>query len=265
MDVICNQDGFKHIGFKILKNLEFEDLLNCRRVNHSWQKLSEDPRFWFKRILKKFEKQNLSQYQVTKLQMIKEAWYQLIDMIAEKDELLQCLMKLNRKIPKIGLVHPLLAASKIGKLKLVKFIYENVRGPHRRPRRKSDYNSYSLCTPSNGFTIMHALAKYGHLNLIAFFARKRICDTPDTGDINNWTPIHIAVHHDRTEVVRALLTLTNAPNTASRKGKVFYKSLKLIFPPMTLLSFFSVELFSLKNYFSRPLLCYHFFRLRDFP
>ena len=224
MDVICKQDGLKHIGFEILNNLEFEDLLNCRRVNHTWQKLSEDPRFWFKRILKKLEGQKLADHQVQKLKSIKEAWYQLINKITEKDELIQVLMKLNRKMPKIGFVHPLLAASKVGKLSLVKFIYKNVTGPHQSESesdvvKKREYSSYSLCTPSNGYTIMHALAKYGHLKLISFFASKEICHI--TGDVNDWTPIHIAVHHGQTEVVRALLPLTDTPNAASSRGKYF--------------------------------------------
>ena len=229
MNIICNQDGLKRIGFQILNNLEFEDLLNCRRVNHTWQKLSEDPRFWFKRILKKFERQNLAEGQIGKLKLFKKAWYQLIDMITDKEELMKVLIKLNRKMPKIGFVHPLLAASKLGKLNLVKFIYKNVSGPHRcklHVVEKREYGSYSLCTPSNGFTITHALAKYGHLNLIAFFAKKEICTIK--GDINNWTPIHIAVNHGQTKVVKALLSLTDTPNAANNKGKVFQEC---IFPP----------------------------------
>ena len=232
MNIICNQDGLKRIGFQILNNLEFEDLLNCRRVNHTWQKLSEDPRFWFKRILKKLEGQKLADDQVQKLKSIKEAWYQLMDMIMDKKELIQVLMKLNKKMPRIGLVHPLLAASKVGKLSLVKFIYKNVKGPHRTKSlsgivKKREYSSYSLCTPSNGYTIMHALAKYGHLNLISFFANKMICHI--TGDANDWTPIHIATFHGQTEMVRALLSLTKKPNAASRRGKVFFVFLFFLF------------------------------------
>ena len=50
MDFITKNPGLQHISEKILMNLDHEDLMMCREVNHSWEQiLDKNPIFWLEK------------------------------------------------------------------------------------------------------------------------------------------------------------------------------------------------------------------------
>ena len=65
--------GLNHIGQEILLNLDVQSLVKCKRVNKTWMKIIDSPKFWVKwgaRLIQKFYG-----YQ---LQVTQKVWYEII-------------------------------------------------------------------------------------------------------------------------------------------------------------------------------------------
>ena len=68
---IAVNPGFQHIGENIFMILNLQDLLTCRRVCASWNKILDEPKFWMKICC---ENKNFG------FQIIEEEWKSLLSL-----------------------------------------------------------------------------------------------------------------------------------------------------------------------------------------
>ena len=251
LDVIINNPGLEHISLNIFMMLDHQSLLNCRKVNQSWKKILDNPRFWLKRIQSSLSSKDYS------------AWKNLIQKIQYLDweierNLTQCLIKMNEKSPELfpnwlnkkspewfhspfrtskngpnskilESQSPLHVASTLGDLELVTFILDHqvkLQNPNLvlKPGCQCFLSFQGLATPIGqddyGYTSIHRAALYGHCDVVKVLAQHT--KNPNAPNQDGLTPIHLAAMNGHTEVVKFLVTYTETPNAPDTSGVTPY-------------------------------------------
>ena len=71
--------GLAHIGEKIFQNLEYEDLVMCQNVCHSWKKTLNNPQFWIKSFLIPKIQQDENSRKISNIEISSVTWKKLFE------------------------------------------------------------------------------------------------------------------------------------------------------------------------------------------
>jgi ankyrin repeat protein len=69
----------------------------------------------------------------------------------------------------------------------------------------------------DGMTILHIVAKYGHLEIIKLLLEQANDKNP-ADSFEGWTPLHLAARHGQLEMVKLLLEHSKDKNPADKAG-----------------------------------------------
>ena len=253
MEPLINNPGYQHIVEDIFLNLDQKEILQCRLVNKSWKKHIDQSIFWLKKCSQsQKQQQEKSSNQDSSLSI----WTSIVQALKEEFEnhlltssqtgsptadrnhhhleqnIVQCLMKLNNLLDQ-QYQYPLHMVSKIGDVKLVQFILENVNSPMydqhgRTPIHFAALNGHSEVVkiiinfteiPNvadlYGMTPIHLATKNGHANVVQVLTP---CSSWNLLDFNGTTPIHVAAQLNRVEILKILVNWTEHVNATDHNG-----------------------------------------------
>lgn len=79
MEKFFTNPGLAHIGEKIFQNLEYEDLVMCQNVCHSWKKTLNNPQFWIKSFLIPKIQQDENSRKISNIEISSVTWKKLFE------------------------------------------------------------------------------------------------------------------------------------------------------------------------------------------
>ena len=216
MEQTSQNPGLQHILEQIFINLEHGKLLQCQKVNASWNSLLKNPSVWLKICLKNGF---LSTHGKEWLKVIQTCNDQIL-----KDKVLSYLMEINsiscakvKNFNIFGVQNP--------KLKIKKDIHPFHRFLSanyflRQPFIKTYLKKIDSSILNEPFNDKHNMIHYAvcehDVELLKIFIP--FLENPNAPDQDGWTPIQQAAMNGSAEIIKLLIPYTDNPNSPDPAG-----------------------------------------------
>ena len=211
MEYIVNNPGFQHIAETAFKNLNFETLKKCKKVNKSCNEILKNPFFWLEKLVEK----GLTVSE-------KKDWIEAINSNPQKKRAIQLyikyLIKKNQKnIQSFNKAHQqqrfrkkiLINCKKMGNTEIVKVLAPLTENANSCNFPNGEGNS-------EGNSPLHWATINGYIEIVKILAN--LADNPITPNNLGRTPIHEAAMYGRSEILQLLVPMTDNPNASDNTG-----------------------------------------------
>ena len=215
MDYITSNSGLQHISEEIFLNLDGPTILICQEVNHAWNQILDNSKFW----LKMWAKNGLSKHN-------RLEWVLLIE-AAKDDACIDNEIKIHLKEMYLDVCNvdksPIFEAIIWGFSEWIRILAPLLDNPNHP--FQGNLNSYVYAGKSfDGWTPIQLAVYHGFLfdftpEIIKILAP--LLEKPNATDPDGWTPINRAARaakKENVEIIQILAPLSENPNAIDPAG-----------------------------------------------